>query len=113
MKIEGTNLSMVRGDTEVIQVKCKDQNGNDVPFVTGDTLYFTVKVSAKTEDKMLQKVITEFENGIALIPINPEDTKSLAIKDYVYDIQLNRANGDVKTIIKKSIFTLEEEVTYE
>jgi hypothetical protein len=113
MEIQGYNISMIRGDTEIIKVSCKDAQGVDVPFEDGDTLYFTVKSSVNTAEIKMQKVITEFPDGIAYINISPDDTKSMNFRDYYYDIQLTRANGTVKTIIPPSIFTIKGEVTYE
>lgn len=114
MKIQGYNISMIRGDTEIIKVSCKDAQGVDVPFKDGDTLYFTVKTSVDTEGKKLQKVITEFPDGIAYINILPDDTKLMSFfRTYYYDIQLTRADGTVKTIIPPSKFTIKGEVTYE
>lgn len=113
MKIQGTNISMIRGDTEAIKVSCRDESGTDIPLVEGDIVYFTVKRSTNTEEKTLQKIITEFTDGVALITIFPEDTKELKTGIYYYDIQLNRANGQVKTIIPPSKFTINAEVTYE
>ena len=113
MEIQGYNISMIRGDTETIKVSCKDAQGVDVPLEDGDTLYFTVKYSVDTEEKKLQKVITEFPDGIAYINISPDDTKSMNFRNYYYDIQLTRVDGTVKTIIPPSIFTVKGEVTYE
>ena len=113
MKIQGTNLSMIRGDSEAIKVSCRDESGADVPLVEGDIVYFTVKKSTYTEEKTLQKIVTEFTEGVALISIFPEDTRELKTGSYYYDIQLTRANGQVKTIIPPSKFTINEEVTYE
>ena len=113
MEIQGTNISMIRGDSESIKVSCKDAQGIDVPLEDGDTLYFTVKKSTYTEEKILQKIVSEFTEGVALITIFPQDTRELKIGSYYYDIQLNRANGQVKTIIPPSIFIIKAEVTYE
>ena len=113
MEIQGTNISMIRGDSETIKVSCKDAQGVDVPLEDGDTLYFTVKKSTNTEEKILQKIVTEFTDGVALITIFPKDTRELKIGSYYYDIQLNRANGQVKTIIPPSRFIINAEVTYE
>lgn len=113
MKIQGTNISMIRGDSEAIKVSCRDESGADVPLVEGDVVYFTIKRSARTEVKTLQKIITEFTDGVALITIFPNDTRELKTGIYYYDIQLNRANGQVKTIIPPSNFTINAEVTYE
>ena len=113
MKIQGTNISMIRGDSEGIKVSCRDESGVDIPLVEGDIVYFTVKRSTNTEEKILQKIVTEFTEGVALITIFPEDTKELKTGIYYYDIQLNRANGQVKTIIPPSKFIINAEVTYE
>ena len=113
MKVTGTNVSMTRGDSESITVTMKNTEGELVPFEDGDLLYFTIKENINTESKILQKAITIFRDGSALIGILPEDTKSLRCKEYVYDIQLNRIDGTVSTIIKPSKFVIEGEVTYE
>lgn len=113
MKIDGTNISIIRGDSEVIKVSCRDESGVDFHFAEGDIVYFTVKRSTNTEEKILQKIVTEFTEGVALITIFPEDTRELKTGIYYYDIQLNRANGQVKTIIPPSKFTINAEVTYE
>ena len=113
MKIQGTDISMIRGDSEAIKVSCRNESGVDVPFAEGDIVYFTVKKSPYTEEKILQKIVTEFTDGVALITIFPEDTRELKPGAYYYDIQLNRANGQVKTIIPPSRFNINAEVTYE
>lgn len=113
MKIQDTNISMIRGDSEAIKVSCRDESGTDIPLVEGDIVYFTVKRSTNTEEKTLQKIVTEFTEGAALITIFPKDTRELKTGNYYYDIQLNRANGQVKTIIPPSKFTLNAEVTYD
>ncbi len=113
MKIQGTNISMIRGDSEAIKVSCRDESGADIPLVEGDIVYFTVKRSTHTEEKILQKIVTEFTEGVALITIFPKDTRELRTITYWYDIQLNRANGLVKTIIPPSKFIINAEVTYE
>ena len=113
MIVEGTNISMIKGDTEVIEVSCRDIEGNPVPFENGDKVYLTVKTSTNTAEKILQKVVTDFIDGIACIEIQPKDTKELLCRAYVYDIQLTRADGSVKTIIPPSSFIVRGEVTYE
>lgn len=113
MEIRGTNISMIRGDSETITISLQDDKKNHVPFVEGDLIYFTVKETVYTASKVLQKVITEFQDGRAIIEISPKDTKNIKFKEYVYDIQLNSADGAVTTIIKPSKFKIDGEVTYE
>ena len=113
MKIQGTNISMTRGDSEAIKVTVKDISGNIIPLVSGDTIYFTVRENLLNPTKIIERIITEFDDGEALININPQDTKNLRFTSYVYDIQLTKENGTVKTIIPPSQLTITGEVTYD
>ena len=45
MKVNGTDLAMIRGDSESITLSLKDGEAV-ISFVTGDTVYFTVKRSS-------------------------------------------------------------------
>ena len=113
MRVIGTDIMMIRGDTEALRVSVQSANRDKLFLSEGDVVYFTVKLSPKTEDKLIQKVITEFQNGDAIIKIDPKDTKDFDFKTYYYDIQLTRKNGDVKTIVPMSRFEMEEEITFE
>lgn len=102
-------ISMVRGDSEAIYVKCSEQ-----PFEIGDIIEFTVRKKVDTE-QLIHIIVDEFEpedNNAAYIEIKPSDTSELKFGDYVYDIQLTRANGWVTTVIPTAKFTLKTEVTY-
>lgn len=115
MKVDGTNLSMIRGDTESITISIADNDANPVVLVTNeDTIYFTVKLNTSTESKIMQKILTTFDvEGNAIVEIEPQDTKELLYKSYKYDIQWVNNNGDVRTIVPPSVFTIEPEVTFE
>lgn len=99
-------MRMVRGDSEMIVVRCPDD-----PFVSGDIVEFSVRKKVKTE-RLVHKTVTLFDSGKAYIELIPSDTDELEFGDYVYDIQVTRANGWVTTLIKTSKFVLETEVTY-
>lgn len=101
------NITMTRGDSESITVSCEQQ-----PFVEGDKVTMTVRVSKDDTTKLMQKDVTSFHDGKALICIDPEDTSSLEFGTYIYDIQLTRSNGVVKTPVKGK-FTVDLEVTYD
>jgi hypothetical protein len=113
MYVLGKYLAMIRGDSETINVSRVDSNGSAVPFVAGDTVYFTVKTDVNTTAKILQKKIEAFTDGVAVIAIVPADTKNLSYGDYVYDVQLTRADGSVSTIIPPNTFTIKGEVTFD
>ncbi len=99
------NIAMTRGDSESITVRCSE------PFNEGDTVYFTVREDAESEI-VLQKVVTDFPLGEAVILILPADTEPLDFGTYLYDIQVTRAGGVVTTLVVPSRFKLNEEVTY-
>lgn len=106
MKLRGTNISMTRGDSESITVRCPE-----APFEAGDTIYLTVREDAESPIAM-QKIVTDFPDGDAIITIDPGDTEGLEFGDYVYDIQVTWDGGSVTTLVPISKFTLLEEVTY-
>lgn len=111
MERQGTNLTMIRGESEPITIRAKlKSDGTAMPFVTGDVVYFTVKESINEKETVIRKEITTFVDGEAIDEIIPQDTYNLECKKYVYDVRMKSASGKVSTIIKKSSFTIESEV---
>lgn len=113
MEVNGTNLEMIRGDSEQLTIYREDSAGTQVDFETGDTVYFTVKTSVNVTEKLLQKTITSFTDGQAIVEIAPADTSSINYGTYKYDVQVSEAGGTVKTIIAPSDFKITGEVTYD
>lgn len=105
MRVYGTDLYMTRGDTESITITF-----NGYTPVDGDVIKFTVRQTIESA-VALYKEITTFDGNQATIPIEPEDTESLAFGTYLYDIQLTYS-GNVKTIVTPSKFVIGLEVTY-
>ncbi len=112
MIVDGTNLSMIRGDTETL-IAMQFLDEILVPIENGSTVYFTVKKSLDTEEKTLQKVVTTFTDGKAYINLSSADTKNIPAGRYKYDIQVTDPDGVVTTIIKPSTFVLLRGVTDE
>ena len=113
MKINGTDIYIIRGDSETFEFRLEDyETGEKINLIPGDLVYFTVKASTQTSNKLIHLLITEFEDGEAKIHIRPQDTKPLKYHTYVYDVQIEK-QGNVSTVIKPSKFVVEEEVTYE
>jgi hypothetical protein len=108
-----SEIFVTRGDTAYFTVELKNEDGSKLPLEVGEIIYFTVKKSIKHSEIIIQKIVTSFDGGVANIKIEPDDTKSLDYATYIYDIQWNKANGDVLTIIKPSNFIIGGEVTYE
>ena len=99
---------MTRGDSESIVISCPER-----PFQEGDEVVFTVKVNEFTPEITLQKRVTQFDDGKAVIEIFPQDTNGMNYGRYKYDIQLTTAEGAVITIIKPATFCIEKEVTWD
>jgi hypothetical protein len=113
MRVVGRTLQMIRGDSESIRVSLTNKDNTPLPLVEGDKVYFTVKINVHSDEKKIQKIISSFTEGVAIINIAPADTKNLIFGDYVYDVQINRADGRVTTVVPPSKFSICEEVTYE
>ena len=108
--IDGTTIWMTRGDTVRIELSLFDSSGNPYIPEEGDTIYFTVKKSHKDKDFLFQRQV---DLETLVLTIQPSDTENLQMdKDYEYDMQLTKANGDVDTFITPSILHIAEEVTW-
>ena len=66
----------------------------------GDHVWFTLrkKIGGPV---LLQKDITDFENGIATIPIPPSDTENMEPGSYIYDLRLLRTDGNDDSLLPK------------
>ena len=116
MKIAQGKIHMIRGDSAELLVSCKQEDGTVRKFETGDNIYFTVKQYTNVDEIILQKKITSFIDGAALISILPEDTKGLMFVERLvlkYDVQLSARDGRVMTIVPPNDFIVEGEVTFE
>lgn len=106
-KVNGNNISMIRGDSGVFTITITDTNGSPVELTEGDVLTFTLRRATRNPTIILQKIIVGGE-----LNIKPSDTKGLTFGSYVYDVELKRADGYVDTVIPPHEFLLLEEVTY-
>lgn len=87
---------MVRGNTGNFSIAPKI-NGEYV-LKPGDHVWFTLR-KIKDNTILLQKDITEFENGIAEVIIEPNDTANFELGNYIYDLVMIRSDGTVDSLI--------------
>lgn len=115
MKILGTDIYTTQGDDISITLTCKNPNGTVRPLVTGtDRIYFTVKKvlsSPATNLNGFQLVLDEFPSGLANIVIESALTNNKPVGVYFYDVQLVDGNNKITTIVPKSKFIIQEQVT--
>lgn len=92
LKIERTNITLVRGDTGVINAVI---TVDGVSYVLRDTdnCVFSVKTDYDNKEYALQKTAV---NG--KFQLTHADTKDLEAGGYVWDMQLTTGAGDVVTV---------------
>ena len=98
-------ITLTKGDNAEIEVKIKDINDADRGVFADDEVIMTIRKSANSPVVLTKQAI----DGI--ITFNPEDTKKLPCGKYVYDVELRAFTGRIYTVIPKSYFLLEEEIT--
>jgi hypothetical protein len=107
--VKKTSITLTRGDTFKAQIFITDKDGNPYDIQPGDSVRFAMKKHYTDPDSevLINKTIP---SDTLVLVLEPEDTKSLEFGDYVYDIQLTTASGDIDTFITKATLTLTEEV---
>ncbi|MGN1352219.1 MAG: hypothetical protein ACI4VE_05555 [Clostridia bacterium] len=102
-------LSIVRGDTQALELEITD---NNTP-TTVDSIYFTVKNDTNTDEVLFQKKLNDgisLTDNIYNIIIDPSDTDELDYGRYAYDIEIIK--NSVKKTILVGILEISEEVTF-
>lgn len=105
LTLNGNDIHLTRGDTAYLKIDISDTEGFVYTIKNGDILTITVNNISGSN------VISKSVDADNVIVLNSEDTKRLKIGRYKYDIQLTTSIGEIFTIIPKSNFYLEEEVT--
>lgn len=98
-------IALVRGDTLRMQIEIL-VDGEPYTLVNGDKVRFALKQSYSSSKVLIHKNIP---TDSLILYLEPSDTKKLPFGNYVYDIEITFANGDVDTFIRGE-FKLEEEV---
>lgn len=102
-------FSMVRGDTQSFELEITENNES----VTVDSIYFTVKNDAHTDEVLFQKKLNDgitLTNDVYNITIDPSDTDSLDYGRYAYDIEIIK--NSIKKTIAVGVLDIKEEVTF-
>lgn len=103
------NFEMVKGDTLAFVFEIED--------FTEDlaSCYFSCKKNSEDVayvfQKSLENGITKLDTGKYKVRVAPEDTKTLQIGKYYYDLQIG-VGEDIYTILRGQLF-LDEEITGE
>ena len=111
--INGTNITLTRGDTLLAQISI-EYDGKPYTPVAGDSIRIAVKHPELNEDRTEfvdpEPLFTrDIPTETLLMRLEPEDTKSLGFGKYAYDIQITFADGRIDTFIS-GVLTLTKEV---
>lgn len=107
--VKKTTITLTRGDTFKAQISLTDAESNPYEPVEGDSIRFAVKKDYKDPDREVL-IVKNVPMDTLVLTLVPEDTKDMDFGEYVYDLQLTNAAGEVDTFIDKATFILTEEV---
>ena len=112
LKVKKNKITLTRGDT--LRLNLTLMNGNEeYELQAGDRVRFALKHPEYNTDgtdfaDTEPLIVKQMEGGVLVL--QPEDTKELGFGNYVYDVELTYANGDVDTVIPPTAFILAPEV---
>ena len=98
-------IELTRGDTLKVKIDVLINGETYIPRPE-DSLRFAMKTTYNTSKLLVHK---DIPIDTCILHLEPQDTKKLRFGDYVYDIQITFANGDVNTFISGR-FRLKPEV---
>lgn len=105
IKIEGTNITITRGDCEPFTITL---TGEDVP-ADGEKVLFSVKKTQFDENTVIKKIL-EVSDSQIVIQLNNADTRKLAFGNYFWDIRFPDYYGENEpyTPMSPAVFTVAE-----
>jgi len=107
--VNGKNITLTRGDTFKATVNMTGPDGTAYVPDENDVIRFAMRKDFEDGSTVLiQKVVP---NDTLLLTIEHAETAALGIGDYVWDLEITYANGDVDTFIDKGKLKLTEEVS--
>lgn len=111
MKLQNYHISIVRGDSGTLTVRCKGPGGEARPFSAGECVRLAVKGGRAAAGGAAAKGRNpDFPEGAAVFSFAPEDTRALPFGNYRYDVRLTDREGNVFTIVPAGDFTVLEAI---
>lgn len=96
-------MALTKGDSCRFTVTVKNPDGGTYSLREGDRLRFSLR-----ENKVKGEILLEKEGS--LIDLLPDETQSLPTGEYLYDVVLYSATGEVCTIITPTTFEIRKAV---
>ena len=105
--VKKNTIYLTRGDTFRATIALKDAEGEIYTPQPDETIRFAMKKHYEDATPLL---LIQVPYDTLELVILPQDTKTLAFGEYVWDMQITRSNGDIDTFITKAQLILTEEV---
>lgn len=106
VKIKKNRIIMTRGDSLRVTISLTDENGVPYEPVEGDSIRFAAKQTFADEEPT---ILVDIPIDTMELYLAPDETKKFPQPgEYVYDIQIIFANGDVNTFISNRLELIEE-----
>ena len=109
VNINGTTITITKGDTLDLLIEILLPDGSIYPVQAGDVIRFALKQKYTDREPLLVKEVPHTSMNLRL---EAAETKLLAADGvpYVYDIQITMEDGTVDTFIDRARFIVTEEV---
>ncbi len=113
-EIQYVDLKIKRGDSKTWTLYFSVKKTGEIISISGWTVFFTVKEKITDTDDMakIKKDITSHTDpsaGKSQISLTSSDT-SITPKNYLYDIQILKNTGEIKTILEGG-FIVTQDIT--
>jgi len=95
------DAALPRGDNGELELSINGYN-----LETGDKIIF--KLGKDLNRPIIKKIVTDFFDNCLSVSLLPAETNKLLIGKYFYVVKLIKSDGEVDTLIEKSVFTLED-----
>jgi hypothetical protein len=107
LKVNGTKVSLTRGDTAFLNVSLVDESGTAYEIQPGDAVFFRLKQNASSQGLLLEKQVDTVTMKLRL---DVEDTEGLKFGVYKYEIELVTATDHHFTAIENADFEVRPEL---
>lgn len=114
LNINGTVISLTRGDSAYITLSASIKDTNEVyALQEGDIVRVQVRKEPNGGEILIDGDVSYEVGSTEFVwHIHPDDTKGANVKQkYWWDAQIEFANGDVMTFIESTLFKLRDEVS--
>lgn len=107
LTVNDKDISLTKGDTLILEISMKDDQGHVYTPQEGDVVRFAMKRWYSDTQTVITKVIP---NDTMTLRLEHAETAELKVGKYVYDIEITYADGRVDTFVDRASFRITEEV---